>query len=236
MRTALKRIATALGALSAGSKLLLAYGLVLVAVYLLAALRVVHLAGLLAGLLGLISGALCGLTFWHRARVEIGRRKLKYRNIRRITGITAAAGISLFVVSYSGSPVIPVSAPVSTAPPSAELAPQAAPPYSGVGWSIMFPPLTTRSGVIYMKPNVDAPLTEWRPMQLEKRPAYDSERACENFRSKMIAKAKDFIIGAPPDLEQRPLEKSETAGKWIFAMEANQSRCIASNDPGLNGQ
>ena len=34
-------------------------------------------------------------------------------------------------------------------------------------WYLMLPPLLTRSGVLFMKPNDAAALTEWRPMQLE---------------------------------------------------------------------
>jgi hypothetical protein len=218
MRTSLKPIATALGSLGPGSKLLLVYGLALTTVYLLPTVRPVRLLALIAGLLGLLAGFLCGLTFWHRTRVEIGRRKLKYRNLRQITGMTAAAGISLFVVSYFPQRVILSS---DSASPAKEV------------WSIMFPPLVVRSGVIYMEPNTTAALNEWRPME---EPTFDSKNACENARSNMELKAKDLLVGAPPDLAKRPLEKTETAGKWIFALEANQSRCIATDDPGLKGK
>jgi hypothetical protein len=61
-----------------------------------------------------------------------------------------------------------------------------------IGWYIMFPPLVTRSKVIYMQPNVAAPLTEWRPMQLENGTTLDSERSCENFRSAMVINLKEL--------------------------------------------
>jgi hypothetical protein len=218
MRTSLKPIATALGSLSPGSKLLLAYGLALATVYFLPTVRLVHVFALIAGVFALLAGFLCGLTFWHRARVEIGRRKVKYRNLRQITGLMAAAGISLFVVSYFPQRVILSS---DSASPSKEV------------WSIMFPPLVVRSGVIYMEPNTTAAMTEWRPME---GPTFDSKSACENARSNIELKAKDLLVGAPPDLAKRPLEKTETAGKWIFALEVNQSRCVATDDPGLKGK
>jgi hypothetical protein len=218
MRTPLKRIATTLGSLSSGSKLLLLYGLALATAYFLPTVRLVHVFALIAGVLALLGGLLCGLTFWHRARIEIGRRQLKYRNLRRVTGLAAAAGISLFVVSYFPQRVTVSSDSTS---PSKE------------AWSIMFPPLVVRSGVIYMEPNTTAALVEWRPME---GPTFDSKSACENARSNMESKAKDLLVGAPPDLAKRPLEKTETAGKWIFALEINQSRCITTDDPGLKGK
>jgi hypothetical protein len=219
MRNALKRIATALGALSPESKLLLVYSLALFAVYFLAAARPVQLFALIAGLFGLIAGLLCGLTFWHRARVEIGRRRLKYRNLRKVTGLAAAAGISLFMVSHLSERVTPASNSVSTS--------------EEARWSIMFPPLVVRSGVIYMEPNTTAALTEWRPME---GPTFDSKSACENARSNLASHAKDSLAGAPGDLSSRPLEKTETDGKWVVALELNQSRCISTNAPGLKGK
>jgi len=216
MRTALNRIAPALGALNAATKLLAIYAVALVVVYFLRSLRPVHLFALIAGLLGLIAGLLCGLTFWHRARVEIGRRQLKYRNLRKVTGLAAAAGISLFVVSNLSQRVTQGSDSVSTS--------------AQARWAIMFPPLVVRSGVIYMEPNTTAALTEWRPME---GPTFDSESACENARSNLTSHAKDMLVGVPGDLANRPLEKTETDGKWVVALEVNQSRCISTNDPGL---
>ncbi len=219
MRNGLKRIAAAVGGLSPGTKLLLAYGLALVLTYFLRSSRPVQLFALTAGLLGLIAGLLCGLTFWRRARVEIGRRRLKYRNLRKVTGWAAAAGISLLIVSHSSERVTPGSDSVSTS--------------EEARWSIMFPPLVVRLGVIYMEPNTTAALTEWRPME---GPTFDSETACKNARSNLASHAKDLLVGAPGDLANRPLEKTETDGKWVFALEVTQSRCISTNDPGLRGK
>ena len=38
---------------------------------------------------GTIGAILWGLTFWSEARVQIGRRKLRYKSVRRIGGIVA---------------------------------------------------------------------------------------------------------------------------------------------------
>ncbi|MGA7870780.1 MAG: hypothetical protein WCA22_07755 [Candidatus Binatus sp.] len=181
-----------------------------------------HVFALISGVLALIAGLLCGLTFWHRARIEIGRHKLKYRNLRRITGLAAAGGTLLFAASYLPARVTVIS--------------HSAPPLKEAGWWIMFPPLVTRSGVIYMEPNVGAPLTEWRPMDLGKASTFDSESACQNARSEMESKAEGLLVGAPADLAKRPLEKTETAGKWVFALEVSQSRCIATDDPQLSSK
>jgi hypothetical protein len=102
-----------------------------------------------------------------------------------------------------------------------------------ITWYIMFPPLVTRSGVVYMEPNVAAPLTEWRQMQLENGTKLDSESVCEDTRSTMVSKTKNLLADAPTDLEKMPLENNESAGNWVFALEAARSRCIASDDPRL---
>lgn len=52
----------------------------------------------LAGLIGLAALCLCGLTFWSKARVEIGRRKLRYKAVRLNAGIVACIGLSFIVV------------------------------------------------------------------------------------------------------------------------------------------
>src|ERR1700675_625021 len=38
---------------------------------------------------GSIAAIVWGLTFWQKARVQIGRRKLRYKPVRRIAGIEA---------------------------------------------------------------------------------------------------------------------------------------------------
>jgi len=38
---------------------------------------------------GLIAASVWGLTFWQKARVQVGRLKLRYKSVRRIAGITA---------------------------------------------------------------------------------------------------------------------------------------------------
>jgi hypothetical protein len=105
-----------------------------------------------------------------------------------------------------------------------------------IGWYLMLPPLVNRSGVLYMQPNVSAPLTEWRAADLQTGTTLDSAQTCEDIRSKMTSAAKKFALDAPTDIENMPMETSEQAGKWIFALEIAKSRCIASDDPRLKAQ
>jgi hypothetical protein len=105
-----------------------------------------------------------------------------------------------------------------------------------LAWYILFPPLVTRSGVVYMEPNVAARLTEWRPMQIEDGTVLDSERTCENYRSAMASAVGNSLPDAPPDLGKMPLNKSESAEKWVYAAEILNSRCIASDDPRLKAK
>jgi hypothetical protein len=104
-----------------------------------------------------------------------------------------------------------------------------------IGWFLMFPPLINRSGVLYMEPDVSAPLTEWRPAQLEAG-TLDSKSVCENSRLALVSNAKNLLQDAPADLGKMRLEESERAGKWIFALEAAASRCIADDDPRLKAK
>lgn len=46
----------------------------------------------------LTSGALYGLTFWARARLEIGRLKFRYKIVRRNAGVVALVALSFLVV------------------------------------------------------------------------------------------------------------------------------------------
>ncbi|HXR25727.1 MAG TPA: hypothetical protein VN742_10235, partial [Candidatus Binataceae bacterium] len=52
----------------------------------------------LGGFIGSAALILCGLTFWSKARVQIGRRKLRYKTVRINAGIVAAIGLSFIVV------------------------------------------------------------------------------------------------------------------------------------------
>ena len=100
----------------------------------------------------------------------------------------------------------------------------------------MFPPLTSRSGQLYMKPDVKAALTEWRPSNLQGETTFDSEERCEAARSSLASKTKDLLRGAPNDIENRPLQTDEQSGKWIFALEVAASRCVSSDDPNLKAK
>jgi hypothetical protein len=83
---------------------------------------------------------------------------------------------------------------------------------------------------------VKAPLTEWRAADLQGGIALDSEQACKDVRSKMTSNAKDLLHDAPRDLENMPLQTSEQAGGWVFALEALASRCVPSDDPNIKAK
>ena len=51
--------------------------------------RLVHDVVLMTAIPGLIAATVWAFTFWHRARVQIGRLKLRYKPVRRIAGIAA---------------------------------------------------------------------------------------------------------------------------------------------------
>ena len=44
---------------------------------------------LITAIPGIVAAVLWGMTFWSKARVQIGRRKLRYKSVRRIAGLTA---------------------------------------------------------------------------------------------------------------------------------------------------
>ncbi|MGH7815539.1 MAG: hypothetical protein ACREQI_16245 [Candidatus Binataceae bacterium] len=55
-----------------------------------------------AGLLGAVG---FGLTFWAKARVQIGRQGLRYKSVRRDAAIAAVIGLSLFGARYASQQV-----------------------------------------------------------------------------------------------------------------------------------
>ena len=52
----------------------------------------------LATVFGVCAGLLCALTYWHTARVQIGRRGLRYKTVRRKTAIAASIGLSFLLI------------------------------------------------------------------------------------------------------------------------------------------
>lgn len=51
----------------------------------------------LAALMGTLASILFALTFWNKARVRIGRLKLRYKQVRRFAGAIAVGGFALFL-------------------------------------------------------------------------------------------------------------------------------------------
>jgi hypothetical protein len=102
-----------------------------------------------------------------------------------------------------------------------------------VGWYLMFPPPVERSGIVYVRPNLSAPLSSWQAAKQQNGPEFSSERDCEDFRSRMVKNAKDMLLDAPPGVE-RMVSQVNTA-KWVFVLGALKSKCVADNDARLKG-
>ena len=75
--------------------LAVAIALVLVIVAIWPHSRLVIDLVLITAIPGLIAAIVWGLTFWQKARVQVGRLKLRYKSVRRIAGLTA-----LFCLPY----------------------------------------------------------------------------------------------------------------------------------------
>ena len=72
--------------------------------------------------------------------------------------------------------------------------------------------------------------------EIEDGTVLDSERTCENYRSAMASAVGNSLPDAPPDLGKMPLNKSESAEKWVYAAEILNSRCIAERRPSPQGK
>ena len=68
-----------------------AFGLALLIVFIWPSARLVSDLVIVTAIPGLIGAVVWGLTFWSKARVEIGRRQLRSKAVRRVAGIIALA-------------------------------------------------------------------------------------------------------------------------------------------------
>jgi hypothetical protein len=78
----------------------------------------------LGGFIGSVVLFVCSLTLWSKARVQIGRRKLRYKTVRINAGVVAAIGLSFIVVQQTSlklrnhtEQVRPVAAKTSSSHP-----------------------------------------------------------------------------------------------------------------------
>jgi hypothetical protein len=53
---------------------------------------------LLATFIGASAAILCGLTYWHKARIQIGKLKQRYRRIRRVAALVTLVGLAPLLV------------------------------------------------------------------------------------------------------------------------------------------
>jgi len=68
-----------------------AFGIVLLMVFIWPHARLVIDLVIVTAIPGLIGAIVWGLTYWSRARVQIGRRHLRYKAVRRVAGIVSLA-------------------------------------------------------------------------------------------------------------------------------------------------
>ena len=68
-----------------------AFGIALLVVFIWPHARLVTDLVIVTAIPGTIGAIVFGLTFWSKARVQIGRRQLRYKAVRRIAGIVALA-------------------------------------------------------------------------------------------------------------------------------------------------
>jgi tetratricopeptide (TPR) repeat protein len=80
--------------------LLAAYGIVLLSIYLWPDADLIVEIILLATIPGTLATMVWGLTFWQPARVQIGRRQLKYKAVRRVAALIALACLPFLTTRY----------------------------------------------------------------------------------------------------------------------------------------
>jgi hypothetical protein len=108
---------------------------------------------------------------------------------------------------------------------------------SPVGWYLMTPPQATdANGVPLVGPDIRAPLSHWQKTRLGKPgkqfEAFDSERACEEYRRNEITDARTKVEGAPEGIESKPAETAYV--RWIYFLGALHDECVAADDPRLS--
>ena len=67
------------------------FGIALLVVFIWSHARLVTDLVIVTAIPGTIGAIVFGLTFWSKARVQIGRRQLRYKAVRRVAGIVALA-------------------------------------------------------------------------------------------------------------------------------------------------
>jgi hypothetical protein len=70
------------------------FGILLSVVFFLPRTSLISALVTIATVIGSLGAVLCGLTFWAKARVQIGRLKFRYRAVRRWAGVTALIFLS----------------------------------------------------------------------------------------------------------------------------------------------
>ncbi len=76
-------------------------GIALLSVFIWPHARLVVEVVTIATVTGTLAAAMCGFTFWAKARVQMGRRKLRYKDVRRTSAMVALVGLSILAVQRS---------------------------------------------------------------------------------------------------------------------------------------
>src|SRR6266849_8570177 len=84
--------------LTRGRALAGAFGIALIPVFIWPHSRMAVDLVIVTAVPGLLGATLWGLTFWSKARVQIGRLKLRYKTVRRIAGAVALIGLPFLLV------------------------------------------------------------------------------------------------------------------------------------------
>ena len=84
--------------LTRGRALAGAFGIALILVFIWPHSRLAVDSVIVTAVPGSLAASLWALTFWSKARVQIGRQKLRYKTVRRIAGVVALVGLPFLLV------------------------------------------------------------------------------------------------------------------------------------------
>jgi hypothetical protein len=103
---------------------------------------------------------------------------------------------------------------------------------------LMTPPsMIDANGMPLVGPDVKAPLSRWQKGEQEDQTthrrfeAFESRLACEDYRAKLVANARDQLSSVPRNIESQPSLTRYV--RWAFMLAAVNAQCVASDDPRL---
>jgi hypothetical protein len=99
------------------------------------------------------------------------------------------------------------------------------------------PPMVDANGTPLVGPDVKAPLSRWQKGEQEDQrtgrrfDAFESRAACEEYREKLVAGARDQLSSVPRNIESQPSLTRYV--RWAYMLAAVNARCVATDDPRL---